>query len=360
MRDARVSVTVAPALTLEDAARMMREALKDRSYRATPLGLHVARYYRWKKNEWGATAETLRDYEAVLARLCLYYPDLELHDFAGTAGTRLIRDVWDHWWGEKSARTRAKVRSVWIDFFEWCVREEGLQGNPARALTAPKKRDTPIEIFSDEFVERVIAAQTYAADELGALLILRYGLRRGGLGNVQFKHFDAGREILTVHTKGGRIYPLPVVDRTFWLKLELLKIENGLKGDHHLLYRQDTRKMRVPLADADEVLELGNGRQQGYSWITRRLHDRKPTGKLVHLWWYRCLERAGIVEKGTTGGTNMHRGRHTAITNLQRATHDLKLSQLLAGHKDIRSTARYAQMDTSDLAAALLRTYGED
>jgi integrase/recombinase XerD len=48
-------------LTLAAAARMMRNALRDRSCRATPLGLEIARYYRWKKNEWGATAETLRD-----------------------------------------------------------------------------------------------------------------------------------------------------------------------------------------------------------------------------------------------------------------------------------------------------------
>jgi hypothetical protein len=39
-----------PALTLADAARMMRDALRDRSYRATSLGLEVAHYYRWKKN----------------------------------------------------------------------------------------------------------------------------------------------------------------------------------------------------------------------------------------------------------------------------------------------------------------------
>jgi hypothetical protein len=66
------------SLTLADAARMMREALRDRSYRATPLGLEVARYYRWKKNEWGATADTLRDYEAILAKLALDHAELEL------------------------------------------------------------------------------------------------------------------------------------------------------------------------------------------------------------------------------------------------------------------------------------------
>ena len=50
----------------------------------------------------------------------------------------------------------------------------------------------------------------------------------------------------------------------------------------------------------------------------------------------------------------MHRGRHTAATELQRPHHDLKLTQLLLGHQDIRSTARYAQLDTADLARALL------
>lgn len=348
------------ALTLEAAAQMMREAVKDRSYRATPLGLEVARYYRWKKNEWGAAAETMRDYEAILARLVLYHPDLELDDYTPPAGTELLRRCWDNHWGEASARTRSKVRSVWTDFFEFCVRERGLVGNPARALAAPKKRDVPIEVFSHEFVERVVAAQTYTADELGCILLLRYGLRRGGLANVQFKHFDHSRELLTVYTKGGRIYPVPIVDAPFWLKLQALRLEQGLGPDSFLIYRQDTRRMRVPADRAQETIDLGNGRVQTYAWIARRLHDRHPTGKLVHLWWYRCLERAGLVAKGTTGGTNMHRGRHTAITNLQRATHDLKLAQLLAGHADIRSTARYAQMDTADLAEALQRTYGEN
>jgi hypothetical protein len=60
---------IPPALTLAGAAGIMREALRDHSYRSTPLGLEVARYYRWKKNEWGATASTLVDYEAILAKL---------------------------------------------------------------------------------------------------------------------------------------------------------------------------------------------------------------------------------------------------------------------------------------------------
>jgi site-specific recombinase XerD len=111
--------------------------------------------------------------------------------------------------------------------------------------------------------------------------------------------------------------------------------------------------MRVDLGEAEEILPIGK-EQIGYARITRRHHDRKPTGKLVHRWWYRCLERAGVVSEGATSGLNMHRGRHTAATELQRSHHDLRLTQLLLGHQDIRSTARYAQLDTADLAQALL------
>jgi site-specific recombinase XerC len=50
---------------------------------------------------------------------------------------------------------------------------------------------------------------------------------------------------------------------------------------------------------------------------------------------------------------HMHRGRHTAATELQRSQHDLRLTQLLLGHADVRSTARYAQLDTTVLAQAL-------
>jgi hypothetical protein len=38
--------TEAAELTIAEAARMMREAVKDKSYRATPLGLEVAHFVR--------------------------------------------------------------------------------------------------------------------------------------------------------------------------------------------------------------------------------------------------------------------------------------------------------------------------
>jgi site-specific recombinase XerC len=343
----------ADRLLLADASRMIRDALRDRSYRATPLGLEVASYYRWKKNEWGATADTLRDYEAILARLALFFADLELRDLAPPVGTERLRECWDYHWGDRSARTRAKVRSVWVDFFEWAMRERGLVGNPARQLASPKKRETRVETFTPTFVEQVIGAQTYPADIIGCALILRYGLRKGGLRNIQRKHFDFERRLLEVQTKGGRVHTLPIVDEWIWRRLGELELESGWQPDHFLLYRIDSRKMRVDLDQAEEVIQLGKGERVGYANVKRRLHDRQLGQHGAHDWWYRCLATAGVVADDVTRGMNMHRGRHTAITDLLRSSHDLKLAQLLAGHKDIRTTARYAQLDVGDLEQAM-------
>lgn len=354
-----MSAVAAPALTLRDAARMIRDALKDRSYRATPLGLEVARYYRWKKNEWGASPDTLRDYEATLARTSLFFADLELADFSPPVGTERLRECWDHFWGDKAAGTRAKVRSTWIDFFEWAVRERGLLGNPARALAAPKQGDRKVETFPPSLVETVVTAQTYPADGVGCALILKYGLRKGAVMAVQRKHFDFERGLLTVHTKGRRIYPIPIAEAWIWRRLGELDLD-GWRDDDFLLYTQSTRRVRVPVEEADDTLDVGRGKLIGYATRTRRSHAKQVSRARAHSWWYDCLARAGAVPEGTTRGMHMHRGRHTSATAIQRGKHDLRLTQLLLGHKDIRSTAIYAQLDTADLELALRDLYGSD
>src|SRR6266498_1047255 len=72
---------------------MIREAVKDKSYRSTPLGQLVGRYLRWFRNEYGATESTLRDYEAVLARMSLTLADKEPIDVSVDD----LRDVIDLW-----------------------------------------------------------------------------------------------------------------------------------------------------------------------------------------------------------------------------------------------------------------------
>jgi site-specific recombinase XerC len=74
----------------------------------------------------------------------------------------------------------------------------------------------------------------------------------------------------------------------------------------------------------------------------------------MHLWWYGCLERAGIVAEGATSGERMHKARHTTGQRVLGATGDLKAVQKLLGHASIQSTGDvYADWDIDQLAATL-------
>jgi hypothetical protein len=66
----------------------------------------VGRYIRWLRNEYGATPATIRDYEAILARMSLTLADKDPIDVT----IEDLRDVIDLW-AARSARTRQKSRA---------------------------------------------------------------------------------------------------------------------------------------------------------------------------------------------------------------------------------------------------------
>jgi hypothetical protein len=123
------------ALTLAEAAHMMREAVKDKSYRATPVGVLVGRYIRWFRNEWGATAATIRDYEAVLARMSLTLADKDPLEVTVDD----LRDVIDLW-ADREARTRAKVTSVIRAFWTWAEEQDQVPFSPPRSCGGRGRR----------------------------------------------------------------------------------------------------------------------------------------------------------------------------------------------------------------------------
>jgi integrase len=330
-------------LELGAASRMLRDALKDKSYRSTPLGLEVARYIRWKRNEWGATKETLRDYEAALAKLALFFADLELRDLETPVGTERLRECWDYYWGERSPRTRKKIRSVWNDFFDWAIREDrGIRGNPSRAMSAPKGRGVKREPFADSLVEKVVAAQTYLADSLGVRLVLQYGVRRGELADVRFRDFDFERRQLVLTGKGEKVRHIGIVEPAFWRDLGAAELDLGGRdtiADWFLIHKRERRGLKVFYWPS-----------QGY--VARSLHT----------WWYDRLEAAGIVggkDSGTRRGLNMHRGRHTVATEILRGSGNIVAAQKLLGHADSSTTEEhYASFDTDDVSKVLRSVRG--
>jgi hypothetical protein len=128
------------------------------------------------------------------------------------------------------------------------------------------------------------------------VLLLNFGLRKGALQGVQFKHFDHYRKRLTVFTKGERVREVPIPDPSFWDELGRLIVEEEARPDHYLLSRQ-------------KAIPKGAGARRRS--VMHRFPDKPMGGHGLHTWWYRCLAR-GVVPEGTTRGERMHKARHTA------------------------------------------------
>lgn len=333
-------------MTLAEAARIVREASRDKSYQLTPLGAEVAAYLRHKRKRLADTS--YRGYESSLDKLARHFADLELSDFEPPVGSERIEEYLDaHWGSNHKPGTYNTNHAITADFFKWAARTGRLHGNPMLMVERARKRETHRETFSADVRHQVIAEQESLRDRIALRLLFDYGLRKGTLQKVQFKHFDYQRRRLTVFLKRGKVRQLPIPDPHFWTDLERHILEVEAKPGHYLM----AATKRIPL-----------GRQDGTEFRIIRYPDRPMSDSAgMHRWWYGCLERAGIVPVGTSSGERMHKARHTAGQRVLDKTGNLKAVQKLLGHESIRTTAdTYLDWDIDQLAATLADVLLED
>jgi site-specific recombinase XerC len=329
-----------PALTLADAALMMREAVKDKSYRAFPLGQESGRYLRAKRKR--LTASSYRDYESCLDKLARHFCDLELEAFEPTIGTERIEEFMDAHWGARAGRTYNKNLSILRDFFKFQVLRGRLHGDPTLAIERAKKRSVHRTTFTVDQRNAILASQTDARDKLALRLLLDYGLRKGALQRVQFKHFDHHRKRLTIFTKGETIRDVPIPQPGFWFDLERVILEDQVEPHHFLL----PRRKAIPHLGAS---------------VLHRFPEKPMGAHGLHDWWYGCLARAGVVPEGTTSGERMHKARHSAGQRVLDRTGNLKAVQKLLGHESIQTTGDvYTDWDIDQLAETLLEVVDDD
>jgi site-specific recombinase XerC len=310
--------------------------MKNKAYRRFAIGQDVGAHLR--SNKPRLLPSTYATYESCLDKLARFFSDLELKDLEPPVGTERLELFIEQTWGDSEPRTQAKNISVLKGFFQWAVLQQRLHGDPSLPIKPPKKRGVYRETFSEQEQQRIIALgpdpERLQRDRCALVLEIRYGVRKGALGRIQFKHFDHARRRVSIFTKGGKVQTLPIVEPGFWDELGRHMIEWGAEPDHYLLCRQSVRP---------------NRHRRGERFVTE--FKGEPMGVHgLHRWWYRCLERAGVVAKGQTSGKRMHMARHTAGQAVLDATGNLKAVQKLLGHSSITTTADvYTDWDIGQL-----------
>ena len=268
-----MSQTYITRLTLAEAALMMRAAVKDKSYRATPLGLLVGRYLRWFRNEWGATETTIRDYEAVLARMALTLADKDPLEVT----VEDLRDVIDLW-AEREARTRAKVTSVVRSFWSWAEDQDQVPFSPAAKLRRPRAPRRAAPLLPQNADARLLNAAQTPRDRVALLCLLDLGVRRSELSGLHPGDIDLSRRQVTVFGKGQKSRVIPLRGRI------VLEMEHYMMETLPLVGRQP---------EPDDFILYPEKRTAG-GRLLAAYPKRRMSPPTIHRWWYRHAEAAGL------------------------------------------------------------------
>lgn len=316
---------------------LVRDAMRDKSYRLLPLGGHCAAYLRAKRKR--LTDASYREYEGVLDKLARYFVDIEMEDLEPPIGTMRVEEFLEAQWGRSNPNTYNKNLSILRDFFKFQVVRGPLHGDPTLAIERARKRQVYRTTFTPDHRRALLASATELRDRIALRLLLDYGIRKGSLQAIQFKHFDHSRRRLTIFAKGAKVRELPIPQPDVWTDLERHILDSAAKPDHYLM-----------------------GRQSGSARTRIVIDPTKPMGVHgLHMWWYRRLAAAGVVEPGTTSGERMHKARHTAGQRVLDATGNLKAVQKLLGHASIQTTGDiYADWDIDQLARTLESVLAEE
>jgi site-specific recombinase XerD len=288
-----------------------RELVKNKAYRATPIGGEVGRFLRSMR--WSDKADNSIDtYEIVLSRLSY---DFAHHETLATITTEMVRDFLDEHWGEAAPATRRNRLAIVKSFFAWAVEERGLGESPAAKIKPPKRASVERQAYTPETIDQLTAAQPLLRDQIALQLMGRLALRKNELRLLKVKDVDLGRGTIRIHGKGGKVTVQPIGFPDLKTDLEVHLVGRG--PDEYLLY---------PKTDSSRPMDPGS----------------------MHRWFKRALERAGLP---TT--VKMHELRHSAADNLWRVTGDLMLAQQLLRHESVATTQAYLHPTRDDLAAGL-------
>ncbi|MGZ6584261.1 MAG: site-specific integrase, partial [Solirubrobacteraceae bacterium] len=134
------------------------------------------------------TDSSYRDYERGLDKLARYFPDLELADFEPPVGTERVEEFLDAQYGGGSPRNYNKNLSILRDFFKAAVLRGRLHGDPTLPIERARARGVYRTTFTPDQRRATLAAAEERRDRIALRLLFDYGIRKGTLKAVQFKH----------------------------------------------------------------------------------------------------------------------------------------------------------------------------
>ncbi|MBA2603348.1 MAG: tyrosine-type recombinase/integrase [Acidobacteria bacterium] len=246
------------------------------------------------------SGETIRKYENLLNRRFLPWCESKGLRYLKQLGVEEMRQFRAGW--TDSANYATKNLERLRAFFRFCMHDDWIARNPARAVKAPKVTDTPTLPFSRAEIKRIVdACDRYAGnqDRLRAfVLVMRHsGLRIGDTIGLAEDRIKGNKLLLYTAKTGTPVYvPLPPV-----VMESLQKIGPATNG---------------------RFFSTGNAKPQ-----TARSN------------WSRYLD--SLFELANIQGGHSHRFRDTFAVELLLAGTPLESVSVLLGHSSVKITEKH-------------------
>jgi len=216
---------------------------------------------------------------------------------------------------QRSPRSSARLLSSLRRFYRWCRREQLIEEDPTRLLSAPKLGRSLPDTLSEEEVEKLLDAPD-TNTSLGlrdrSMLELLYatGLRVSELVSLQLHQVNLRQGVVRVTGKGQKERLVPMGEVAIdWL--------------------------RRYLNEARPQLMLGNTNEKVF------LTSRKDS-MTRQAFWYLIKRYARQV--GIQTPLSPHTLRHAFATHLLNHGADLRAVQMLLGHSNISTTQIYTHV----------------
>jgi integrase len=261
-------------------------------------------------------ASSQRAYAGVLAELQRAFAAAALSDFEPPEGNLLVSQFLETRWGTRSPRTYNRSVSIFRRFFVWHVEDGNLNADPMVGIDRKPVEQSDRTAFTPAEVATIFNANGDPRDALPLRLLLDVGVHKGSLRRLRFADFNVVRKEVIV-SRGKLRYVVRVDDEDFWIDVKRLRAITSADDQHYVF---PVEKAREYDATADEIRaaipkdgdpHYLRARSDG-KWEKVSVDLAQPRGEHgAHDWWYRCLERAGLVPPGTTSGQGMLKARHT-------------------------------------------------
>ena len=244
--------------------------------------------------------ETIRKYENLLSRRFLPWCEAKGYRYLKQLGVEQLRQFRATW--SDSANYATKNLERLRAFFRFCMHDDWIAKNPARAVKAPKVTETPTLPFSRREMDRIIeACDRYPGNQArlrAFVLIMRHsGLRIGDTIALNQGRLDGNKLLLYTAKTGTPVYvPLPPI-----VMDELSQLE---------------------------VNEAGRFFSTG---------DAKPQTARAN--WSRYLD--SLFELANVKGGHSHRFRDTFAVELLLAGTPLETVSVLLGHSSVKVTEKH-------------------